>query len=115
MKQKFIRKNTQARFIRPVRPQSTFVVDASDGTIKKNEINPTEIKSRKTTKNNTKDENKDMKKIDDINEIISDEQTVDNKEKSNATKKIGGKNSDGLMERIDVTLVTSDNKTLLTD
>ena len=111
MKQKFIRKNTQARFIRPVRPQSTFVVDASYGTIKKNETSQKEVKSRKTTKNNTKEAKEDMKKIDDINEIISDEQTDDDKK----TKKISGKNSDGLMERIDVTLVTSDNKTLLTD
>lgn len=110
MKQKFIRKNTQARFIRPVRPQSTFVVDASDGTIKKNETKSTETKSKKTTQNKTKEIKDNMNKIDDINEIISDEQEVDNK-----TKKIKGKNSDGLMERIDVTLVTSDNKTLLTD
>lgn len=110
MKQKFIRKNTQARFIRPVRPQSNFVVDASDGTIKKNETNPTEIKSKKTTQNKTKETKDNMNKIDDINEIISDEQEVENK-----TKKIKEKNSDGLLERIDVTLVTSDNKILLTD
>lgn len=96
MKQRFIRKSQSNKYIRPMFHRSAKVTDAQAEPVVEN-------------KNEIKKET-DMTKAEEVAAMVTGTETAKKSTKRNTVKK-----ADGLMERIDVTYQTEDNKTLLND